>query len=99
MKTSSKLTMVNHQHFQTDIKKYRTTVTPFEVGAQMGHISEENNQKLKQIHKFCQPSIKFKKFTQNISAISVLSSYYIFNSRNSEVWAECDPITAPFPNN
>ena len=64
----------------------------------MGHISNENNQKLKSIHKFCKPSVKFKKFVQNVSSISILSSYYIFNNRNNVTWAICDLITAPFPN-
>ena len=64
----------------------------------MGHISTENNQKIKLIHKFCKPGVKFKKFLQNISAISVLSSYFIFNCRNSETWSDYDPITAPFSN-
>ena len=49
-------------------------------------------QKVNSLHTFCKKSIKLKKFQQNISAIAVMSSYYLFNCRNYNVWENMEPI-------
>ena len=96
IKIANKLKMEKYSHFTTDIKSHEVTVTPFEVGAHQGHITNENNERLKAIHKYCKKEITFKKFKENISAISLLTSYYIFNCRNQKDWFQPEPILAPF---
>ena len=77
------LKLEKYQHFSTDILRLKTTVTPFEIGSNTGYISRENKENIKRIHKYCKREIKLK---NNISAIAVLGSYYIFNNRNIEYW-------------
>ena len=55
-----------------------------------------NKKRLGAIHKFCKRSIKLKNFVNNISAITILGSYYIFNCRSQVLWPEMAPILAPF---
>ena len=38
------------------------------------------------LHKFYKGDMKFKCLRNNISAIAVLGSYFVFNSRNIETW-------------
>ena len=95
---SNKLKYEKYQHFLTDIVNYKPSVTPFEVGAQSGYISRRNKETLKTLHKFCKSSIKLKQFTNNISAICILSSYFLFNCRNQQQWEAMDPILPPFKN-
>ena len=76
------LKLEKYQHFSTDILRLKTTVTPFEIGSNTGYISRENKENIKRIHKYCKRVIKLKNFKKNISAIAVLGSYYIFNSRS-----------------
>ena len=98
IETSNQLKFKKYKHFLTDIKTYKPSLTPFEVGAQTGYISKENRKNISNIHKFCKTSIKLKNFLNNVSAISVLSSYYIFNCRDSESWDLVSTIPPPFPN-
>ena len=75
------------------------SVHPFEVGSHTGYISRENKDRLKKLHKFCKKDIKLKQLKNNISAIAVLSSYYIFNNRNIESWhTPSDYIMSPLMN-
>ena len=97
IKISHDLKYQKYQHLNSDIGSHTVNIIPFEIGSQTGYVSHENKDYLKKLHKFCQKSIKLKKFTQNISAVSVLSSYLIFNSRNHG-WGDMDPIVPPFPN-
>ena len=98
LETAHKLKTESFSHFVTDIQSHRVTLTPFEVGAHTGHINNENKNRLKTLHGFCTKDIKLKKFKENISAIVVLSSYFIFNCRNQDAWSTPDHILAPFPN-
>ena len=93
-----KLKLEKYQHMVSDIKTHEVKVIPFEVGSNTGHITHENKQTLNALHKFCKKEIKLKKFIQNISAVAVLSSYYIFNCRNEKTWESCDFILPPFSN-
>ena len=98
LEISHKLKMDKYSHLVTDIKSHNVEIIPFEIGAQQGHISRDNKFRLQTLHKYCSKNIKFKKFSENISAIALLSSYYIFNCRNTESWVTPDPILAPFTN-
>ena len=98
LETAHSLKMESYSHFSTDIKTHTVTVIPFEVGSHTGHISNDNKKRLHTLHSYCTKDIKFKKFRDNISAISILSSYYIFNCRNQEDWSTPGHILAPFTN-
>ena len=96
---SNKLKSEKYAHFETDITAYKASVIPFEVGAHTGYISNRNKDNIKRLHTFCKKGIKLKQFSNNISAICGMGSYYIFNCRNEHNWENIDPITAPFSNN
>ena len=96
--TAHRLKAESYSHFVTDITTHTVKVIPFEVGAHTGHINNENKKRLHDLHRFCTKDIKLKKFKENISAITILSSYYIFNCRNQEMWSPPDHILAPFQN-
>ena len=87
-----------YEHFSTDIKTHKVSVLPFEVGSRTGHITRRNHNTLHTLHKWCKKDIKFKNFRKNISAITVLSSYYLFNCRNEKNWEGCNYICSPLPN-
>ena len=93
-----KLKTEKYQHLQSDIKTHTVSVLPFEIGSHTGHITRENAETLHSLHKFCTKEVKFKMFKKNISAITVLSSYYIFNCRNEKTWEKSAYILPPFPN-
>ena len=95
IETANKLKMNKYQHFSSDIKTHTASVIPFEIGSHTGVISRENKSRLHTLHKFCKKDIKLKKFIENISAISVLSSYMLFNQRNQEHWVNPGPLLAP----
>ena len=85
--TAHKLKLEKYEHFISDIQLYTVSITPFEIGSHTGYISCDNKtyiSKLHKLHKFCKKDINLKQFRKNISAITVLGSYYIFNSRNTE---------------
>ena len=93
---SNKLKSDKYQHFLTYITHYKPSVTAFEVGAQTGYVSKQNKISLSLIHRYCQKNIKLKTFINNISAVAVLSSYFIFNCRNSPEWESSEYFSAPF---
>ena len=64
-----------------------------------GYNNSENKTSLTNLHKLWRPEIKLKKFIQNISAVTILGSYYIFNDRKHLNWSEEAIISAPFNNN
>ena len=59
---------------------YDWPVAAFEIGS-CGYISTRNYKALYTLHKFVKPLAKLPKFKQNISFISVYSSYHIFITR------------------
>ena len=85
-----------YSHFESDQTHNTVTVAPFEIGSHTGYVSKDNKTRLASLHKFCKKSIKLKKFVNNISAITILGSYYIFNCRSQVLWPEMAPILAPF---
>ena len=97
IKISHSLKYQKYQHLISDIGSQTVNIIPFEIGSQTGYISLDNKEYLKKLHKFCQTNIKLRKFKQNISALTVLSSYLVFNSRNHG-WGDMDPILPPFLN-
>ena len=98
LEISHKLKQEKYEHFCSDSVNHKVSVVPFEIGSHTGHVNSQNKSSLNTLHKFCQKSIKLKKFTHNISAIAVLGSFYIFNCRNLDNWDTMDPILAPFAN-
>ena len=92
---ANKLKKEKYQHFLKDITQFKATVTPFEVGSNTGHISQRNKQSFHLLHKYCKKNIKLNQFKNNISAISGLSSFFIFNCRNEKNWEPMDYILPP----
>jgi hypothetical protein len=86
-----------YSHFLQDITCHTPTLTCFEVGVR-GYISPENNSRLKTLHKFCKPDIKLKNFKQNISALSIYSSYAIFCNRKEPLWVDPGYLSPPIMN-
>ena len=84
-----------YAYFLTDISSLSPTVTAFEVGAR-GFITKQNSDRLKNLHKFCKKSVKLKTFIDNVSALAVNSSFFIFISRKDPVWCDPPPLIAPF---
>ena len=97
LEIAHKLKAEKYAHF-TENRNFKVSVVPFEIGSHTGYISNDNKTYIHTLHKFCQKNITLKKFKQNLSAISVISSYYVFNCRNYEKWEDMDHIQAPFPN-
>ena len=91
---SNKLKADRYSHFKTDIVSYKTTVTPFEISVK-GHVTRENRDRLRRIHKFTDKSKTLKKFIQDISYIAILSTYYIYIARNEPAWSDPPFITPP----
>ena len=86
-----------YAHFIQDIKTHRTSVTAFEVGSR-GYISPNNKHRLHTLHKFMKPGITLTKFQQNVSALSVYSSYHIFICRKDSNWDQPNYLPTPFDN-
>ena len=85
---SNKLKADRYDHFKKDINnEYKTTITPFEISC-TGHVTRENRDRLRKIHKFTDKSKTLKQFIQDISYITILSSYYIFIARNKPAWSD-----------
>ena len=77
-----------YAHLITDIKTHKTSVNAFEVGSR-GHLSKDNLDRLKtSFCKYCDKSSKQKKFLENISAITINSSYLIYNNRKEPSWTD-----------
>ena len=90
------LKVEKYAHLVNDIKEYKTEVNVFEIGSHTGQITKRNKECLSKLHTYCQKFIKKQTFIKNISAITMLGSYHVFNSRDEEDWVECSPILAPF---
>ena len=80
-----------------DTKDFNQSVIPFKIGSHTGYVSRQNRTNISALHKFCQKNIKLKIFIQHISAITVLSSYFVFKCRNKDNWEDLDPFLTPFP--
>ena len=87
-----------YAHFVTDITGYNCQFTCFEIGSR-GYISTRNHSSLYTFHKFTKPGIKLSKFKENISALSVYSSYHIFKPRKEEMFVEPPYLLPPFEDN
>ena len=77
-----------------DITTFKASLCAFEIGSR-GSITNENIERLKEIYKFCDKTLKFKTFCENISAISITSSYYIFNCSKEPSWTILGPLCPP----
>ena len=79
----------------TDITLMKPTLTSFEIGRR-GLITQENKLRLKHFHTFCKKDNKPKIFVENCSALSVNSSYLIFNCRKEPTFPSLGFFGAPF---
>ena len=77
------------------ITHYKSTLMCFEVGVR-GFLTKENTSRLKLIHSLYKKSVKLKTFLENISALSIVSSYYIFTARKKSDMGETGYIHPPF---
>ena len=84
-----------YAHFVKDITTHKASVTAFEVGVR-GQISKENMSRLHSLHTFTKKNIKFKTFTNNLSALAVNSSYFIYTCRKQPMWNQTDYLGPPF---
>ena len=84
-----------YAHFGTDMTGYDCAVTAFEIGSR-GYISTRNHSALYTLHKFVKPGVKLAKFKQNISALSVYSSFHIFITRKEAIFTEPPYLLPPF---
>ena len=66
-----------YAHFTSDLSGFIGKVTCFEVCSR-GFISPRNHQSLKALHTFIKKGVKLKQFKENISALSIYSSYHIY---------------------
>ena len=85
--TANKIKADKYAHFLSDITTLKPSVVP-----------NRNKESLKMLHSYCKTNIKLKNFKNNISAINILGSYFIFNCRNNLNWESMDTLLAPFPN-
>ena len=92
------LKMEKYALFETDHPGKNISVTPFEVSSHTGYVSKGNKMRLAQLHKYCLKSIKLKNFVKNISATTVMGSYFIFKCRSQDLWPEMALISPPFSN-
>ena len=92
------LKVEKYSHFETDHPGKSVSVIPFEIGSHTGYVTTEKKMRLAQLHKYCKKSIKLKNIVRNISAITVMGSFFIFNCRSQVFWPEMVFISPPFPN-
>ena len=83
-----------YAHFLSDISSHTPTLTAFEVGCR-GYLTKENTDRLKSIHKYCDKNITQKRFLENISALAITGSYYIFIARKQPTWSPPGFLTPP----
>ena len=86
-----------YAHFLTDLSGYKGTVTCFEICSR-GYICDRNNSHLKVLHSFVKSDIKLKLFKENISALSIYSSYHIYLCRNEQSFIEPPFFLPPLKN-
>ena len=87
--------MNKYAHFLTDMTGYTCSVTCFEIST-LGFISKQNHTFLHSIHRFIKPGIKLQKFKENISALSVYSSFHIFICRKEQDFTSPPYLSPPF---
>ena len=87
--------MDRYPHFITDCSTYTCSLTCFEISSK-GFISPRNHSHLKDLHKFMKPQVKLTKFKQNISALSIYSSYHIWLCRSDANFTAPPYLPAPF---
>ena len=87
-----KLKVEKYEHLNTDlaVNGYKPNIEAFEVGSR-GYLTKDNKQRIK----YCKSDIKLKTFTNNISALSVNSSYYIFLCRKESQWSDTPHLMPP----
>ena len=83
-----------YAYYLKDMTALKPSVTSFEIGTR-GFVSKDNYEWLRNRHKFCRKGIKLSEFINNISALAINASYFIFICRK-EGWEEPPFLNAPF---
>ena len=83
-----------YAYFLSDVSSLSPTVTPFAVGTR-GYVSAPDRDRLRLLHKFCKRNVKLKNFIENLSALAVNSSYFLFVCRKEPVFSDPPPLAAP----
>ena len=83
-----------YAYYLKDMTALKPSVTSFEIGTR-GFVSKDNYERLRNLHKFCRKGIKLSEFINNISALAINASYFIFICRK-EGWEEPPFLNAPF---
>lgn len=71
--------------FLTDCTGYKCSVTCFEVSSK-GYLTTRNHNHLNDLHKFIQKETKRSSFKENVSSLSVYSSYQLWVLRSEDVF-------------
>ena len=82
-----KLKEHKYDHLLGDLeeKGFEVQYIAFEVGSR-GQVTKENIARLKNIFSLCHNNLSFKNFKENVSAIAISSSYFIFSARHERQW-------------
>ena len=64
---------------------FQCDIIALEIGSR-GYVSPDNQNRLKQILKLSHNPVKFKKFRDDISKLSILSSFAIYHTHNEPSW-------------
>ena len=77
----------------TDIEAngYSVVYLPLEIGSR-GHISPDNATRLKRLLKETGSPVRLKQFQKNLSKLSIVSSFVIYYSKNSNKWETKLPL-------
>ena len=69
-----------YAYYLRDMTALKPAVTSFEIGTR-GFVSKDNRERLRNLHKFCSKKVKLNEFINNIAALAVNASYFIFICR------------------
>ena len=76
-----------YAHFCPDITNFKTTVTAFEVISR-GFLSQNNVKHIQSLNRFCKAGTKLNTFKNNISSLSIYSSYHIWLCRSDRIFVQ-----------
>ena len=66
-------------------KGFECDIIALEIGSR-GYVSPDNQQRLKSILKLCNNPVSFKNFRDDLSKLSILSSFSIYHGHKEPSW-------------
>ena len=84
-----------YAHFVRNLSNFNCKLTCSEISSR-GFINQRNLNNIHTIHTFTKKGVKLKTFKQNISVLSVLSSYHIWLCRSDPTFVEPPYLPAPY---